>query len=221
MTSVSRTAAQVAAGIVIGIFVVGIWINGDPVHPAWFRSYSVAVTALLGCIWLWDRVLWRTSIAQKRDGVPRDLAGTWSGTLTSFWKDPQTGQCPPSKSVYLAVRQSASHASVTLISDESESTSSMFEIISHDGHATLAYMYLNKPDSRHEHRSRIHHGSTMLTITGTPATRLRGRYWTDRDTRGELDFVSRVPSVAEDFDEAVALFSKQSLAASRSTDDST
>ena len=75
-----------------------------------------------------------------------------------------------------------------------------------DGSASLDYMYLNRPDSRFEHRSRMHHGSTSLDITGLPAKRLHGRYWTDRDSKGELDFVERKKHAAEDYQEAAGLF---------------
>ena len=75
-----------------------------------------------------------------------------------------------------------------------------------DGTASLDYMYLNRPDSRLEGRSRMHHGSTALDITGRPPTRLKGRYWTDRDTKGELDFTERRKHAADDYEQAAALF---------------
>jgi hypothetical protein len=62
-------------------------------------------------------------------------------------------------------------------------------------------MSLNRPDSRVEHRSRMHHGSASLDVTGCPATRLRGRYSTDRDTKGE-----HAGQTCDEFDEAQALF---------------
>jgi hypothetical protein len=67
-------------------------------------------------------------------------------------------------------------------------------------------MYLNKPRSSLVKRSPIHHGSTSLKITGNPPIRLRGHYWTDRDTRGELVFSTHVASIADDYDSAVAMF---------------
>jgi hypothetical protein len=59
---------------------------------------------------------------------------------------------------------------------------------------------------RVEHRSRMHHGSTVLDISGRPVRRLRGRYWTDRDSKGELEFTERSNKLADDFGEAAALF---------------
>ena len=75
-----------------------------------------------------------------------------------------------------------------------------------DGNTVLAYSYRNRPAPSVEVRSRYHHGSTLLDISGAPATRLAGRYWTDRDSRGELEFSQRVESAAEDYKAAEALF---------------
>jgi hypothetical protein len=75
-----------------------------------------------------------------------------------------------------------------------------------DGAVELTYLYLNRPDANVEHRSRMHHGSTALDISGSPAKRLKGRYWTDRDSKGELDFTECNKQLVDDFDEATALF---------------
>ncbi|WP_438817412.1 hypothetical protein [Streptomyces fildesensis] len=140
-------------------------------------------------------------------GVPRSVRGTWKGTLTSFWIDAENGNIPPPKTVYLVVQQTASRISVKLMTDESKSTSALANVEEADGSVRLTYMYLNRPDMRVEHRSRIHHGSTVLDVSGSPARRLKGRYWTDRDSRGELDFEERsTQKLADDFAEAIELF---------------
>lgn len=59
---------------------------------------------------------------------------------------------------------------------------------------------------RHEEISRMHHGSAAMEISGQPARRIKGRYWTDRGTKGELNFSSHNKKVADDFEEAVSLF---------------
>ena len=96
--------------------------------------------------------------------------------------------------------------SVKLLTDESRSSSSLAAVSAADGSSALDYLYLNRPDSRVEHRSRMHHGSTVLDISGNPAKRLKGRYWTDRDSKGELDFAERSKNLADDFEDAAALF---------------
>lgn len=202
----SKFAVQVVAAVVVGVFAVGIWASGDKVNVGWLKFYSAAVLAAGVVLALWDRWLWKRSWFQKIGKVPRDVSGTWKGKLTSLWVDPETGKQIPVKDAYLVVRQTASRTSVTLLTDESRSKSSFAAVSVFDGDASLDYAYLNKPGITVEHRSHIHHGSTSLHVTGCPATRLKGRYWTDRDTKGQLDFTTRSKKRADDYEQAVGLF---------------
>lgn len=201
-----RTFVQVVAAVVVIVFAVGIWSSGGQVNFGWLRYFSAAVFAATALLLLWERVVWKLSPVQRMRGAPRDVSGTWKGTLTSFGEDPSTGKPPAPKSAYLIVRQTAFTVSVILLTDESRSVSSLGTVAGGDGLASLDYMYLNRPDSKVEHRSRMHHGSTSLDITGIPAKRLKGRYWTDRESRGELEFVERRRYAAEDFEEAARQF---------------
>ena len=204
----NKTLVQVLVGVVVLVFVVGILTSGGSVDAGWLNFYSYAVTFVIVVLWLWDRWLWHLGFAQRFSAIPHDLRGTWKGTLASQWIDPKTGSGIPEKPAYLIVRQTWSTVSVTLITDESASRSSLAKVGTGDGSAGLDYMYLNEPKSSVEHRSRIHHGSTSLSISGRPANRLHGRYWTDRDSRGELDFKQRSESHADDYESAAALFTK-------------
>lgn len=199
-------AIRSVAAIVVIVFAVGILLSGDKVELAWLKFYSVTVLAATLLLSLWDRYVWRFSLAQKVRRVPRNLQGTWKGTLESLWVDPSTGNVPAPKPVYLVVRQTASTVAIVLLTDESRSTSSFGTVSTGDGPVSLVYLYLNRPDSKYESNSRMHHGSASLDVTGRPPTRLRGRYWTDRDSKGQLDFTERRPAQAEDFDEATRLF---------------
>lgn len=201
-----RTSTQVVAAVVVGVFAVGLWASGTAVEASWLRYYSAAVLAAVGVLTAWERWLWRLSFLQRFDFVPAKVFGTWKGTLTSAWIDPATGMPPDPKSVYLVVRQTFSSVSAMLLTNESRSRSTLGRVTSADGVSSFDYMYLNRPDNAVEHRSRMHHGSTSLDVTGSPATRLRGRYWTDRDSRGELDFREHVGVLAGDFSEAERLF---------------
>lgn len=197
---------RLVAGIVITVFVVGTWVTSRKIDLGWLKYFSIAVLVATVALTLWDSWLWRLPPIQRLPSVTRCVRGTWKGTLTSFWIDPNTGRSPAPKTVYLVVRQTATLVSVTLVTDESRSTSTLGAVSIVDGGSALTYLYLNRPDMRFEHRSRMHHGSTVLDITGSPATRLRGRYWTDRDSKGELDFQEHVSKLAEDFDTAMRLF---------------
>jgi len=203
----TRLLVQIVTAVVIAVFAVGILATGGEVQFGWLRFYAIAVLGATATLFTWDRLLWRTPLLQRFKAVPRDLRGTWVGTLESFWVDPKTGECPPVKTVYLIVRQTASEVSAVLLTDESRSVST-FARVSDDGvSAALDYMYLNRPDSRVEHRSRMHHGSTSLDLIGRPVTRMAGRYWTSRDSKGELDFTLRHKTRVDGFPEAIALFS--------------
>lgn len=201
-----RTFVQIVASIVVLVFAIGIWSTGGQVDVTWLRFFSAAVTAAVGVLWLWDRVLWKLPLAQRLRGAPRDISGTWRGILTSLWEDSSSGAIPDPKMVYLVVRQTASTVAVILFTDQSRSVSSLSVVSTGDGTASLDYLYVGTPDSRFEDRSRVHRGSASLSITGLRPTRLRGRYWTDRESRGELDFTARKGHKAEDYDEAARLF---------------
>lgn len=201
-----RLFVQVVAAVVVLVFAIGIWATGGSVSLGWLRFFSIAVLAALAVLSLWDNALWKLPAVQRMKSVPPDLRGTWRGTLTSQWEDREDEKVSPPKPAYLVIRQSASSVSAILLTDESRSVSSLAVVSGSDGSVSLDYIYLNRPESRFEHRSRIHHGCALLDVTGRPAKRLRGRYWTDRDSKGELDFRERTNKSADDFDDAVALF---------------
>jgi SMODS-associating 2TM, beta-strand rich effector domain len=201
-----RILVQVIAFIVVTVFAAGIWFTGGTLDLQWLRFFSASVFISVSVLTIWENWAWHLPLVQNLPQVPRDLRGTWKGTLESFWINPETGLSPPIKDAYLVIRQSKTTISVVLLTNESKSKSSL-AMISDDGvSASLDYMYLNRPDSRYEYRSRMHHGSTSLDITGKPAVRLQGRYWTSRDSRGELDFNQRKMKFADDFLQAETLF---------------
>lgn len=202
----NRTRVQLIAAVVVAVFAGGIWLTGGQLHAQWLRFYGAAVFLATIALSLWEVFIWRFPPVQRLQGVPPNLRGTWRGTLTSLWTDPNMGGLPPPKTVYLVIRQRASSFSVTLLTNESRSSSFMGQVDTLDGSTTLSYSYRNRPSPSVEHRSRIHHGSALLDVSGKPAVRLVGRYWTDRDSRGELDFESRSKVAVDDFKAAEKLF---------------
>lgn len=214
----NRMLIQLVAIVVIAVFAGGIWLSGDQVKVDWLRFYSMAVVAAVALVGVWDRWLWRVPLAQRFAAVPRDLRGTWNGVLTSFWKDPATGESPEPKPAFLVIRQTSSKVSITLLTNESRSTSSLATVSTRDEATSLDYFYLNLPDSRHRDRSPIHPGSASLDVTGRPASRLKGQYWTDRNSRGELDFKVRSSTLVDDYDQAVGLFKTQTREADKPSD---
>lgn len=198
---------KVVVTVVAIVFVLGTWLRDGEPDVSLLRFLSAASSAVIGLYFVWDYWLWRTSLLQRLPRVPRNVRGTWQGTLTSFWVDPATQQRPPAKSVYLVVHQTASQVVVQLLTDESKSVSAVAFISEVNKSTELAYLYANRPDMRFEDRSRVHYGATVLNVAGNPAVRLQGRYWTDRDSKGELCFgVRNSGKLGDDFVGAVALF---------------
>lgn len=194
--------------IVSVVFVIGSWVTTGAPNTSLFSFFSVAVFACTVLLLIWDRWAWKLQVAQSIPGVSRDLSGTWKARLESFWVDPTTGRPPAPKTVYVVIRQTSLTASVTLISDESKSKSSLARVVKENGSWLLHYVYTNEPRLEVRGRSPIHHGSAVLSVTGSPARRLEGGYWTDRDSKGQLTLTKRSKVIAEDFQEAKEAFKK-------------
>src|SRR5207302_1325825 len=96
-----RLLVQVVAGVVVVVFAIGIWSTGDTLKPGWLRFFSAAVLVATMVLGVWDRLLWKLPLIQRIPRVPRDIRGTWMGTLISFWTDPATQKSPESKRVFL------------------------------------------------------------------------------------------------------------------------
>lgn len=67
----------------------------------------------------------------------------------------------------------------------------------------LAYSYTSKPKPSVKERSTPHDGTIVFDLIGMPVSKLEGRYWTDRETTGEITLTYRekrgLEEVPEDF----------------------
>lgn len=196
---------RVGASVLIAVLAVVSWVTSGVLNLEPLKYLSGAVFVATALFTLWDLWLWRLAWLQLIPGVPLCVRGTWKGTLESSWVD-ASGQKIAPKDAYLVVRQTYSVVHVTLLTNESKSESSLSGVTKTEGLSVLHYLFFNKPKMKHEAVSRMHHGSTTLEVSGKPARRLTGRYWTDRDTRGELDFNAHNKKIADDFEEAASLF---------------
>ena len=170
------------------------------------RLFALSVFAATLILNLWEWFAWHLKLSQKQRVVPRDIRGTWKGRLTSYWEDPETGQRPAPKTVYLTVRQTATTVTLVFFTDEAKSYSTLCRVRTNIAIPAVEYLYEGRPDSRVEDRSRAHLGAAVLDIVGRPASKLQGHYWTDRNSRGELLFDSRNKNIADDYDGAAAFF---------------
>ncbi len=125
--------------------------------------------------------------------------------LRSHWTAPDTETTIPEKDAYLVVRQTFSGVSTMLFTDESQSGS--YSLLAKVTRANgLSYLYLNEPEMKANEGSQMHRGAAMFRLSGSPVDTMRGRYWTDRDTKGELVFKERRSECADDYRMAARLF---------------
>ena len=191
-------------------YAAGLWallllIAGTGVPQGFFAPFSKVLAGIVLILVVFDRWAWRWPLVNAFIAGTPVLAGTWAGTLVSGWSDPDTGAKADPKDVFLAVRQTHSSLELRLLSNESESESLSASIVpmSSDMWCVVS-VYRNTPRIGLRESSPIHHGALLLTVYGSPPTGLRGTYWTDRDTNGEMRFERCTAALACTYDEAVA-----------------
>ncbi len=124
-----------------------------------------------------------------------NLNGTWRGQIQSTWIDPNAGAVPPPIPVMLSIKQSFTRLSCVMRTAEMTSHSYLadFWLDGNEQVRKIGYSYRSSPLPTVRDRSQPHDGTAIFEIVGKPATRLKGVYWSDRKTTGEitLDFVDR------------------------------
>lgn len=194
----AHRSPRVVATIGIAAFVALLWFAGEDVSLGWVRFVSAAGLVVAMVLAIHDRWTWAW--------LPRanDLRGTWKGSLATDWRDPETGQPPGPIECFLVVRQTASKISITLLTDQSASASSVADLSVANGSTTLLSVYRNQPRIGFQDRSRAHMGAAALEL-GEGGQSLTGHYWTDRFSRGSLTARRLSSDAASTYADALAL----------------
>lgn len=145
----------------------------------------ISVLSIIFCKWLWK---WKA--LKKWLVVIPNLNGKWTGVLSSNWVDPTTNEKIPSKITTLTIKQSLFKTSCVMETDESTSHSilSDFLIDEEKQILRLVYTYQNDPRQNIQSRSRIHFGTAVLDINLGENETLKGYYWNNRNSSGEMMF---------------------------------
>lgn len=191
-------------------------IDGVPVSLSWLRYIFIATTVLVLLLAVFDKWLWRQPLVQRWAlswFIKRpDISGTWRATIISTWLDQSTGEVKAPVEGYMVIRQTFSLLSLRLMTSESASEFMVAEIISSaDNTFQVMGVYRNEPKLSVRHRSSIHRGSVLLRMIGTPVTALKGDYWTDQNTSGELQLSDRNKELYDDFEAARLAFNPQDV----------
>ena len=153
-----------------------------------FATLFVGTILYLLTAWLW-RPIWQHAPYLRQRMFPY-LHGTWKGTLHSTWVNPATGQTVAPIPATFKIRQGLFVTSVTMTSGESgsHSTNLVLQAYPERDCFRIWYGYANGPKQVYRHRSAPHDGVAYLEFDASgKADRLTGRYFTERQTSGDIE----------------------------------
>ncbi len=128
-----------------------------------------------------------------------DLNGTWIGNIHSDWIDPSTEKKIAPIPAMLTIKQTFLHISCVMHTGEmkSHSYSESFLIDADKQIKALAYIYTSKPRISLNQRSVPHDGAVYFEIIEKPNRVLKGHYWSERKTTGEMIFDFKTKDLLE------------------------
>lgn len=185
---VSRLHLTTIFLIAVGVWAAFLYLQGTSLSLTLFSPFNRVLTIVAALLAVFDKWGWRWRVFRGWFVHIPDLNGLWNGRFESTWIDPQTRQPAPPTKARVIVKQTYSAIHLRLETDESDS-----ELLSgglvrkSDGSYQVAGVYRGTPRLLKREGSPIHYGGLLLSVVGNPPTALRGEYWTDRRTQGELD----------------------------------
>ena len=186
-------------------------LHGVRLKKEWLNDVSLAVSIALFGAGLFERALWKwRPLGKLLQAIP-NVSGTWKGVIQSSWTDSKKRKASPPIEAYFSIHQTAYSFRLKTMTKEGESNTIGSEIVrtSHGEHKVTA-VYVNEPKIIVRKRSPIHYGAILLGISES-AKELRGTYWTDRNTVGEMTLVHKVNKDFPDFTAAKDAFDKLRL----------
>ncbi|UGQ41227.1 hypothetical protein [Rhodococcus aetherivorans] len=149
----------------------------------WFPA--VASVALL----VWDLWGWRLPLLNRLTHRPR-IDGLWEVTLTPTEEShiPEGGNRGPIPA-YIVINQSywSLHVRQMTVESGSDSKSFFWDRVPGDDVERLSFLYQNDPRPEHRARSPRHLGTCSFDTARLVPQSVRGVYFTDRYTQGEMD----------------------------------
>jgi hypothetical protein len=180
---------KVLVGLALALFAVSLFIlNYFGVYDIadssqFFRAYSAGVSATsigLGLL-LWQG--WKIPWFKGWLILVPNLNGTWEGELQSDWMNPETKKGIGPITSVLVIKQTLFGMSCVVRTGEMTSYSISVGIERDLNNHLEKLVYTE--------RSAIHHGTAVLEFGTSPKWGLSGRYFTERNTTGELVFSFR------------------------------
>jgi len=185
------------------------WLSGIDLSAAnsFFSFIPKVVTCDLFLVLVFTKWGWKCKLFRGWLVPFPNLNGTWIGQIFSDWVNTETGEGVAPIPVMLTINQSFFHINCKMMTAEMESfsTSEGFNIDPDRQIKQLAYIYNSKPRIALNQRSLPHDGSIVFDIIEYPSKKLKGRYWTERKTLGEINLtqysLNLLEDLPEDFDQ--------------------
>lgn len=161
-----------------------------------FKLISPVVTFVGMLCGFFFSTAWKWNIFRHRLVLCPNLNGTWNGWIKSTWHDEEFNKTHDSIPAIMTIKQSLFKISFKMRTEEMTSRSfiSGFEIDDENQIKRVSYSYDSLPIERVIERSRQNVGTAMFDLeeefdpeTQKNQSKLRGRYWTDRKTTGEIE----------------------------------
>lgn len=189
MAKVHYTAIALLA---LAGFVLQLLIAGVDVSWLWMKAVSASLAIVGAGIFVFDYYVWRVGWLYGKFHHRPNLRGTWDVTFQSNFDD-GSGQ-RAARVGTMRIDQTFFSLSAFVETAESEGHIVAREFVGlGKGQQRLIATYRNEPRASVRGRSPMHYGTMMLNCDlphSRPKT-LRGNYWTDRETTGEMEATRR------------------------------
>lgn len=186
---INRLHLTVIIAIAVGSIAISRLIAGETVSLGWFTSIVIAVAVNMAALTAFNLWAWRWGVWQGWFVKRPHLWGDWDVIIQSHWQEPGTGNRPDPIAARFSIRQTYAAIHIRLKTPESKGDLIAATITDNgDGRYKILGVYCNEPSLEARSRSQIHNGAFILEVEGDPnnPTALKGHYWTDRLTKGEM-----------------------------------
>jgi hypothetical protein len=174
-------------------------LNGESLKSNWAQPLGWAATVVVLLLLAFDRWIWCWPFV--RSAVRHvDIRGTWKATLHTNYEARRGEEIE----TYVAIRQTYSTVSVTMLTDRATSASRSANLGCHNGTWLLSYLYTGEKHADAPDRGTNPHarGAAELVVATSPKVHLEGDYWTEVSTTGRISTIGHSLKVFDTFDAA-------------------
>lgn len=192
------------------------WLGFEtPIATAAWQGFTTALSASTLAFGFFSRWTWKSPRLAKWLGRPI-VHGLWRGTLQTNFKD-STGVALPAIEMAFVIRQTYLTLSIESFTRNQEGESKVEALIQNAKTEATRISYIFELRRQYQGENKLTTGAGELKLLDE-GTRLKGHYWTNSPTQGDLDLalVTRDCEKVDCFDVAERFWLGAQVAASTS-----